>query len=636
MSSFKCVSQNIREALHNPRRNRWYYHAIAYLGCVITASASAQTVQQSNHPLEQLKPTNTAAQYRVEDVKTLQNDSHDHQQIAINSIIINKVIPSDDGSTAGSFEPVEDADLQRILKGFLEDTQNNPTYGQIKQLTADLGRELRQKGEILSTVYIPAQTMKNATLELHLLQGTLGAVEVSGVATESENIILDAFAPYKNQVVNKEKMEDKLLRIQQLLPGITAQGSFKAGQKLGQSDAIIEIVEVDRVSGSTYLDNYGSETTGEFRLGGRLELNNLLGWEDQLRIDLLANETPDGFDDAENPIKKDDYQCCYGGLSYEIFSDSLNYSYGIEWSQTQYDIGNNADFQLARLGFSGESNRTRLFFNIFNTLSQKFSDTWTLGWSFSKSELMARNEELGQDVLLNIDQVPEWDVGYTFTLRADNNIYYGQVAAVIGIDEYNNFPIPGSLLGYEDGTVINALGQPVGPSRAGSNESNSVRLQADLNAIMMGISDIARIKGRLAMQISNDILAPSQQFSLAGPYGVRAYPSAGFLSDRGFLASVDVIFPVRNDFEISVFYDVGHGVVNDIDSASEFDATIQGLGLGLQYQYKDLLTFKVTAAGGIGISDGENGEPSPNIRNGGEEVTGRDDTQIFASLIYNF
>ena len=150
------------------------------------------------------------------------------------------------------------------------------------------------------------------------------------------------------------------------------------------------------------------------------------------------------------------------------------------------------------------------------------------------------------------------------------------------------------------------------------------------------MSDIVRFKGRVALQYTNDILAPVQQFGLAGPFGVRAYPSGSFLADSGVLASLDVQFPVTQDLAFSVFYDIGYGSVNDPDRTAAFDATIQGAGIGVNYQYSDTIILQLSAARGLSITEGANGEPGPNLRNGGEEVTGRDDNQVFASLIFNF
>jgi hemolysin activation/secretion protein len=466
------------------------------------------------------------------------------------------------------------------------------------------------------------------------LQGILGGTQVVGDSLRNKDVIQGLFAPLLNKVVRRDEVESQLMRVQHLLPGVTAQGSFSRGERLGQSIATITVAEFAPFHGSIYLDNYGNQSTGEFRLGARFVFNNPTGFEDRLTVDLVANETPDGFDDPQNPIEKDDFQCCFGGFQYEMFSDSLLYSYGFAWSRTQYDIGNNADFQLARLGFSGESNTTRLFFNYHQTLTPTYSQTWSLNWTFSEADLMARNDFIGADVLLNRDQVPEYDLGYSFTKHHETNVYYGQIGAFFGTDPDSSFPIPTDVFGYDD-SPVNVFGQAVGPSRVGSND-NSFRVKADLFAQLNSVSEAVQFKARMAMQKSSDILSPIQQFSLAGPYAVRAYPSGSFLADSGLLLSLDATYALSHSADLTVFYDVAYGELNDIDPAAEFDATIQGLGLGLQYRHSNDWEVKLTAATALGISDGVNGEPRPNIRNGGEEVTGRKDTQVFASFLYNF
>ena len=604
-------------------------------GFVVTSNVYAQTQRQQNNPLDQLQPTDNSVSYDVPAITTTEELVEGKQTFSVNSIVLKSVVPNSAGTAPESFEQLNDPQLNQHITQKLNANNNRLTYSQLQLLAAELSQVLRERGELLSTVYVPAQTVQQGQLELHLLQGTLGKVTVQGQETGSEDVISGVFQPYVGEVVSRGNIESQLLRIQNLLPGVSALGAFRQGDKLGQSDAVINVTEFESFSGSVYLDNYGNDTTGEHRLGTRMVFNNPTGMEDRLRVDILANETPDGFDDPNNPIKKDDLQCCFGGLSYEMFTDSLKYSFGIEWSHTQYDIGNNADAQLAMLGFSGESNTTRLFAKYYSNLTSAFSDTWTLGWSYSRSDLSARNHTLGQDVLLNRDRVPELDLGYTFTLRDGQDVYFGHVAGFFEPSKYGGFPLPEGWVGHSE-TTTNSLGMLVPASRAGADDGSSTRLNADLNAVIGSLSDSIRLEGRLALQLSNDILAPFQQFSIAGPYGVRAYPSGSFLADEGLLASVDVVMPVTSSLDLSVFYDIGHGESNELDPASVFDATIQGIGAGLNFRYDDALVVQVTAAYGLGVSDGENGQPGPNIRNGGEEVTGRDDTQFFASIIYNF
>lgn len=603
--------------------------AIACIPCFFVASnLHAQTQRQQNNPLDQLQPTDTKASYDVPAMSASKESANNDRQFPVTSISLKKIVPNAAKTGVASLEAVDDAQLNSMIKQLLTDTQNTPTYQQIIELSAQLSLVLRQRGDILSTVFVPAQKVEQGALELHLLQGTLGKVDVTGNKTKSDDIIANAFDAFTGKVVTRNEVESQLLRIQNLLPGVTASGAFRRGAGLGESDAVINVGEIDSFHGSVYIDNYGNAATGEVRLGSRFVFNNPFGWEDRLRFDLLANETPDGFDDPNNPIKKDDYECCFGGVSYEIFNDALTYSYGIEWFHTQYDIGNNADFQLARLGFSGESESTRLFANYFRTLTSTFTDTITVAWSYTESELSALNNALGRDVLLNRDQVAEWNLGYSFTLRDGVDVYYGQLNAFIESESDHLFPLPDSWVGRSDDTV-NELGFAVTPSRLGADDGSSNRLHADLHAQVASLTDNVKFKGHLAFQMTSDILAPVQQLSLAGPYAVRAYPSGSFLADTGVLASLDVIVPLMPSLELSAFYDVANGEIKSANDAADTDATIQGAGIGLKYSYQNQLTVQLTAARGIRVDGG-------NIRTGGDDVTGRDNTQLFASILYNF
>lgn len=604
--------------------------------CFVFANHVNGQTRQQNNPLDKISPADTQTSYDLPAINDEEANLSKNVKLSVQVIDVVRLVPNASKTAVARLEPVNDPILTDMATSLLEKTNNQPSYDQLNSLTATMSKELRDRGQILSTVYIPAQKITAGRLALHLLEGTLGDIEIIGKPSLSSDVIEKRFAKHTGKVATREGLESSFLRVQNLLPGVSALGSFKPGNGLGESVAIIDINKINTFSGSVYLDNYGNEATGEHRLGTRFFVNNPFGLEDRLRVDIIANQTPDGFDDPQNPIDKNDVQCCFGGFSYEIFSDNLLFSAGLEWSHTQYDIGNNASAQLASLGFNGESNKTRLFLNYYKTLTRKFSNTWSLGVSVSRADLLARNEIFGGDVLLNRDRVSEYDLNYSFTLRHKRHTYYGQIAALYENSDLVFFPIPSKWIGNTNETTVNEIGQTVRPSRLGSDQDNSFRVTGDLNALFGGLAKKLTVKTRLAFQFSEDVLAPVQQFSLAGPYGVRAYPSGSFIADNGLLGSIDLQYALLNGLGLSVFYDIGHGDSNDINGASEFDATIQGIGLGARYQYSNMLSVNLTIAHGLGVSDGVNGAPAPNIRNGGEEVSGRDTNQIFASIIYNF
>jgi hemolysin activation/secretion protein len=78
---------------------------------------------------------------------------------------------------------------------------------------------------------------------------------------------------------------------------------------------------------------------------------------------------------------------------------------------------------------------------------------------------------------------------------------------------------------------------------------NLKRLQrlSDNNSLMLSLSG----------QLTNKNLYSSEQFSLGGAYGVRAYPQGEGTGDQGYLATIELRHTFTQKFQFTVFYDAG-------------------------------------------------------------------------------
>jgi hypothetical protein len=65
------------------------------------------------------------------------------------------------------------------------------------------------------------------------------------------------------------------------LPGVTVQSTLTPGQQVGTSDLLVDVDDARRVQGSIDADNEGNVYTGRVRIGGTLQVNDLLGIGDQ-------------------------------------------------------------------------------------------------------------------------------------------------------------------------------------------------------------------------------------------------------------------------------------------------------------------------------------------------------------------
>ena len=451
-------------------------------------------------------------------------------------------------------------------------------------------------------------------------------MNVSGNTAVDESVFQAAFESQRGLVIQRDDAESALLRVQNLLPGVSSIGVFSPGDSLGQSDITIEVTGEDKLSGYAFVDNHGSAFTGELRAGLHFEVNNLFGFRDKLTADVIVNEKPVN-NDEESDI------CCIGGVKYEVLTKSLRHSFGFEIFRTTYDVGDVGNLQLAALRLSGESTRTRVFGNYHATLSRSTTGTYSYGVSRVKAENFVFDPNLLQDRNTSLDDLAEIDVGYQFTLFSEGgSIYYGRVLGVFEAQD-GGLSSLSELLGYDpDANISTDPDAPfLAPSRVGATEGDSFRVTTDLNAVYK-LSEAFRVKLRLNAQFSNDILVAVQQISLGGPTAVRAYPAGAYVADKGGVVSADFIYNFNQYASISAFYDVAHGQKNAFNDANQEDnANFGGYGLGLELRYKNTATFNLTAAWAQGVDDDD-----LNLGQGGREASGRDEPQIFGSLVVKF
>ena len=585
--------------------------------------ATAQVQTQSTSAYDSTPPEQSQLEYEVPPVSERSNLLQDNTKVAVTKLELYEIIPQ--GNEARK-RLVTDFTVNDKMAEFLGEFKGQVSFNELRRIANELTQYYRGTGELLTRVFIPAQTVKDGVFTLAVLKGTLGKVNVSGNQSIDTKVFQDAFKSQRGQVIQRDAAESALLRVQNLLPGVSSIGVFSPGDSLGQSDITIEITGEDKTSGYAFIDNHGSAFTGEFRAGIHVDNNNFFGIRDKLSIDIIANEKPEGNDESARV-------CCIGGFKYEALTSSLQHSFGIEAFRTTYDVGDVGDLSLAALLLSGESTRTRLFGTFHQTVSRATTTSYSYGFSNIKAENFVFDPNLQTNRNTSLDELAELDVAFQFTnFTKGGSVYYGKVLGVLEVQD-GVFSLPSEFLGYDSeanepkGDAIAGLA----PSRVGANNGDSFRITSDLNAIYK-VSEALRFKVRLNAQFSDDILVAVQQISLAGPTAVRAYPSGAYVADKGAVLSADFIYNVSPYAAISAFFDAAHGQKNAIDDANREEiANFGGYGLGLELRYKNTVTFNLTAAWAHNVDEND-----LNLGQGGREAAGRDKPQVFGSLVVKF
>ncbi|WP_261845073.1 ShlB/FhaC/HecB family hemolysin secretion/activation protein [Aliamphritea ceti] len=500
---------------------------------------------------------------------------------------------------------VSDAHVEKLIEGSLTERSGGFTLGQLQALADEITNYYRQRGWILSTVYLPEQEVDGGAVVFHLLPGTLSGTSVQGESSYSDEQLMKPFDDSLDSILDKDEIERGLLTVLSY-PGIAVSGVLEPGEEVGTTRLNLAVNSEDRFTGLVYLDNKGSSYSGEERLGVGLLFNNPLGLTDLLRLDGMVQNKPEV--EGENSVNR----AFFGGLTYSLRPFDPDYEFSVTLAENQYDIGR----ELATFGFEGKTRRTSLGVKKQLQRSRTFNDSVSFALDLNDAQVTRDGDLESQDKLTTVEL--KYNADFT-----DGVMGGGYSALAVSYTR-----------GLED-----TLGSFSNGDERISRLSADGRAPVDFSKFNLSVSRYQRfiantsLRGRFNLQYSDDPLVSLEQFSIGGADSVRAYPGAEFMADKGFFASVEWIVPAPffsdtpafkgrtwgDVLQLSAFYDYGRGVKNDALANEDKDQKLDGYGLGLRFAPLESVELNFTVARALA------GEPS-----------NKREPQIFVDLIYQF
>jgi len=501
---------------------------------------------------------------------------------------------------------VDDEAVVEILMSAMVENNARFTLGRLQQLADKITNYYRAKGLVLATAYVPAQDVVNNTVELHLLMGELSEIEVSGDSSYDAETISRVFADQIGKPLNKSDIESSLLTVLDY-PGLDISGVLEPGDQVGSTKMLININSEDRVSGALYLDNKGSQYSGEERLGLDLSVNNPFGLADKLAFNLIMQNKPD----VEGEYSVDNAK--YAGVTYEFSTVDSDYIASLHYHQSDYAIGRD----LAAFAFAGKSKQWKA------GLKKQLGRSRTRN-SYVKAELVHDQAENTQaSVQSSSDKLTALAATYGYDF-SDNIFGGGFTRGEVSVQ--HGFA---GALGAMDNNDLNA-----------SRTSSKGPAPAEFNLFEFNLSRYQRLSDNNALilkfnaQYSPDSLFSVKQFSMGGSDSVRAYPSGEYLADSGFYTGFELIsnapgFADRPAFnnrtwgevlQLMLFADYAHGYKNNALIGEESELELSDLGVGLRFLPAESFTATLTVATPIGSREASNNR----------------DPQIYGELNYLF
>lgn len=407
--------------------------------------------------------------------------------------------------------------------------------------------------------FLPEQTIgEDGAIEVRVLEGYLGQLRVhnhSRVITRAAELRLPELK--SGEILQQGQLERSILLINDI-PGIEAQLVFNPGKDPGFTDIDITMEEKPRFNAMLAADNQGSRYTGDTnRVTLRPEVNNLIGLGDKLSGSIMSGGAGLGYTQAQ----------------YQLPTALTGpWRVGVEYSEVKYSLGK----EFAAAHAEGLTRTANSY----------------VGYPLIRSAMLNMNveakyqEKMIRDIVNAVSDINERK-SYSGILvfngdwrdSAHNMWNYSITAGRLDFTYWLHW--------FIDGLTAQTFG------RYRKTNWSYTRMQpvSFLNNTSLNLT----VNG----QTTNRNLDSSEKMVLGGAHAVRAYPASEGMSDQGEILTLELKHEFAPHYQVSTFYDYGHGSANHNPWPAVVHnnrTNLGGVGVGFQYNNGDNVSFSINCA----------------------------------------
>jgi hemolysin activation/secretion protein len=451
------------------------------------------------------------------------------------------------------------------------------TVGHMVRVSDAVTTFYRGKGYLVAKAFLPVQTVgPDSLVRIQVIEGKITEVVVENAKKYDPNVLKKPSAGLVGTVPTRDSVETALLYTQDL-PGVRLFGTFRPGANTGETRLILQVLEEDSFGYQFGFDNYGTELTGIYR--GRLDVSwkNAAGWGDQLTASVLQSVSP------ENTT--------FGSLGYRVPVGPRGFGLFVDASQNAFVV-DQAPFDQLKL----DGTITAYKFGVDWRYDRgRFGNARaSLSYASKASELTALDTLTVTDDSFNIIELESVIDRIDVRFKGVD-----QITAKVRQGAGGDFTTSGQ---YEESFTV--------------YEARYTRAQV--------LADTQTLVLRLRGQTTSKSISPLEQFSLAGPDAVRAYPVGQLLRHVGQFASLEYQVqapgfarkpgPFSRQWgdllHFSLFADYAHGRgAEDLQDRQE-DVDISGYGAGIRFGVPGTFQFLLEYATPLGSIEANDGKSS--------------------------
>jgi hemolysin activation/secretion protein len=469
-------------------------------------------------------------------------DRADTARIRVNAIRIsgNRVYEESELLAVSEFEPGSDL-----------------TLTDLRTITGKIAAFYHRNGYFLTQAYLPAQDIKDGVVTIAVVVGQYGNVTINNETNLSDSLADSLISGVDSgDLVESGPLETRLLLLSDLA-GVKVNSALVPGATPGTSDLAVNLTPGPRVTGSIDADNAGLPATGQYRLGGTINVNNLAGLGDVASLRILSSGSGMTYG-------RGSYQFQLGRATVGAAYTQINYRLGKEFS----DLGAHGTAKIGSIYGSYPLIRSR------------------------DSNLYA---QLGFDMRAYQDKVDL--VNLTTNKRANVLMpgIYGNHRDNIGGGGLTSY---GLTLSLGDLNIQSAAARDFDNATARTNgrygklSFNAMRLQR----VTDSVSFYAAING----QVASKNLDIWEKMELGGMYGVRGYPAGTAFGDQGFIINLEARYllptwsqDIPGRMHLLALFDTGTVQYNKSPwTNSSNTVTLNSVGVGVMWSDPDNFAVK--------------------------------------------
>ena len=434
---------------------------------------------------------------------------------------------------------IDSAELQALLADL---AGRKVSFGELQAGANRITRLYRERGYPLARAYIPAQEIDGGVLRIAVLEGRFGQVAISNPAGLGGSALAPLAALQPGDTVRAADLERSLLLLQDT-PGVAVSSTLRPGASTGETDLLVDVQRTPLLSGAIDLDNYGNRYTGEYRLGGTLQLNGPAGLGDRLSLRALTSD--------EGQL--------HGRVAYQLPLGPWATQVGAAYSSMHYELAK--DF--AHLEASGTANIASLY----------ATQPLVRGRDFSLfAQLQFDSKDLQDDIDLFNERNGKQVNAFTLTLNGNSR------------DTWQGGGVNSFALAVSQGDLeIEGAAQQQADQLSARTQGGFLKLNPSLVRLQR-LTEQLNLYTQVQGQWADKNLDSAEKFSLGGAYGVRAYPQGEASGDLGWLANVELRYALSDAWQLSGFVDHGQVRINqETWTGGDNSRSLTGAGLGASW-----------------------------------------------------